>query len=121
MPYTFPSDSNNKTGAVKPTTDGNDFFVPTREQGSEILKGAIQNVTTAGTRIRFPSYVCREITIIAKEENTGVIYVGGNDVSATVYGIKLKPRDSITLKVSNVNMIYLDTSISGEGVSYFSI
>lgn len=121
MPYTFPVDANGKAGAVKPTSNGNDFFVPTREQGSETLKGAVQNIPTSGVRVQMSAYVCREITIIAKEENAGVIYVGGIDVSSTVYGIKLKPRDSITLKVSNPNMIYLDASISGEGVSYFAI
>lgn len=121
MPVTFPEDSKQRGGAVHLTNDGNDFYVPTREQGSEVLKGALQNVAAAGTRVQLPNYACREITIIAKEENTGVIYIGGNDVSGTVYGVKLKARDSITLKVSNTNMIYIDASTSGEGVSYVAI
>jgi hypothetical protein len=121
MAFTFPNDSTGKAGAVKPTVSGTDFFVPMREQGSESLKGALGIVITAGTRIQLPNYACREITIIAKEENTGVIYIGGIDVASTVYGVKLKPRDSITLKLSNTNLIYIDASVSGEGVSYVAI
>ena len=121
MAFTFPNDSSNKAGAVKPTVNGNDFYVPSREQGSESLKGALATVTTAGTRVQLPNYACREITIIAKEENTGVIYIGGADVASGVYGVKLKPRDSITLKLSNTNLIYIDASVNGEGVSYVAI
>jgi hypothetical protein len=121
MSFTFPVDSNSKTGTVKPTLDGNDFYVPSREQGSDTLKGALSNVPTAGTRVRMPDYKCREVTIIALEENTGTIFIGGGDVSSTVYGAKLKARDSITLKVSNTNLIYINSSVSGEGISYVAI
>lgn len=121
MAFTFPTDSNDKAGAVKVTDDNLDFYIPSREQGSESLKGAIENVTTAGVRVQFPDYACREITIIAKEENSGVIYIGGSDVSSTVYGVKLKARDSITLKLSNTSLIHIDSSVDGEGISYVAI
>lgn len=89
--------------------------------GSDSLKGAVQNVTTAGTRVQLPDYPCREVTLIAKKGNTGSIYVGGSDVSSTVYGAELAAKDSMTLAVSNTNLIYLDASVSGEGVSYVAI
>lgn len=85
------------------------------------LKGAIQNVTTAGTRIQLPAYSCKEITIIAKKGNTGSIFVGGSDVSSTVYGAELEKKESVTISVSNANLIYIDSSVSGEGVSYVAI
>lgn len=121
MAFTFPSDSTSKAGAVKPTTDGTDFYVPVREQGSESIKGAIQTVATAGTKVQLPNYPCRQVTIIAKDTNTGNIYVGGNDVSSTVYGAKLKADGSITLGVANTNLIYIDSSVSGESISYVAI
>lgn len=95
--------------------------VPVEVTGSSALKGATQNVTTAGTRVQLPSYACREVTIIAKKANTGSIFVGGSDVSSTVYGVELAANESATLAVSNANIIYLDAAVSGEGVSYVAI
>lgn len=98
-----------------------DGSAPVQLMGSNVLKGAVQNVATAGTKIQLPNYPCREVTIIAKDTNTGNIFVGGSDVSSAVYGAKLKADGSITLSVSNTNLIYIDTSVSGEGISYVAI
>lgn len=119
--FTFPQDSNAKAGAVHQTEDGTDFYVPSREQGSQSITGALQNVTTAGTRVQLPNLPCREITIIARRTNTGYIYVGGNTVSSTSFGAELEAKDSVTLKVSNTNLIWIDASVSGEGISYIAI
>lgn len=121
MPFTFPTDSNNNPGAVKATANGDGFYVPTRNEGSETLNGAVQNVTTAGTRVQLPNIPCREVTIIAKRSNLGSIFIGGTDVSSTVYGVELTARDSFTFNISNANLLYIDASISGEGVSYVTI
>lgn len=94
---------------------------PVTLTGSSLLVGKVQNVTTAGTRVQLPDQACREVTIIAKRGNTGYIYVGGDDVSASVYGAELEAKDSITIAVENTNKIYIDSSISGEGISYVAI
>lgn len=39
MAFTFPTDSNNKAGAVKSIGGGNDFSVPTQETGYEAISG----------------------------------------------------------------------------------
>ena len=109
---------NDVARAISVDEDGNQNVKLT---GSTAIKGAVQNVTTAGTRVQLPAYPCREVTLIAKDSNTGVIFVGGSDVSSSVYGVKLNVRDSITLNVSNTNLIFLDSSVSGEGVSYVAI
>jgi hypothetical protein len=121
MAFTFPTDSSSKAGAVKSTSDGNDFYVPVREQGSESLTANVQNVTTAGTAIQLPSGACRKVMIIAKRTNTGYIYVGGSNVTSSVYGAELGAKDSLVIEVSNANLLYLNASVSGEGVSYFAI
>jgi hypothetical protein len=121
MAFTFPQDSNNKAGAVKPTSNGSDFYVPTREQGSESIIGAIVTITTNGTATQLPSATTREVTVIALDTNTGYIYLGGSNVSSTNYGAKLSAKDSITLRVSNANLIYITSSVDGEGVSYVAI
>ncbi len=99
----------------------NDGLSGTKLSGSSALKGATATVTTAGTEVQLPNYLCREVTIIAKRTNTGYIYIGGSDVSSTVYGAELAAKDSITLAVSNLNLVYFDASVSGEGISYVAI
>jgi len=89
--------------------------------GSNLEVAAVVNVAFAGTRQQLPDKACREVTIIAKRGNTGYIYVGKGDVSSTVFGAELGELDSITLAVSNTNQIYIDASVSGEGISYVAI
>jgi len=98
--------------------------------GNEILGGAgsaigdnRQTVTTAGTRVQLSaaSVPCKKVVISALQGNSGVIVVGGITVvasAATRRGIPLNPLDTITVEVSNLNLIYLDSSVNGEGVSY---
>lgn len=121
MPFTFPTDSTNKAGAVKTTNSGNDFYVPVREQGSESIQANVLNVTTAGVATQLPSISCRKIMITAKRTNTGYIYIGGSDVSSMVYGLELSARDSMTIEISNANLLYITSSVNGEGVSYIAI
>lgn len=89
--------------------------------GSNAIVGVVDVVTTATTRKALASHACREVTIIALDTNTGYIYIGGSDVSTSVYGAKLAAKDSITLPVSNTSIIYMDASVSGEGISYVAV
>lgn len=86
--------------------------------GSSALIGVVDTVAAAGTAEVLADHACQEVTIIALDTNTGYIYVGGSDVSSAVYGVKLAAKDSITLAVSNTNLIYIDSSVNGEGISY---
>lgn len=89
--------------------------------GSNLKEATTVNVLVAGTRVQLPDLVCSQVMIIAKRGNTGYIYVGGDDVSATVYGADLGELDCVVLPVSNTNEIYIDASVSGEGISYVAI
>lgn len=111
---------------VPTDTDGDEKFTagnPAVMQlaGSNVAEAKVVNVTLAGTRQQLDDKACREVTIIAKRGNTGYIYVGKATVSSTVYGAELGELDSITLEVSNTNEIYIDASVSGEGISYVAI
>lgn len=92
-----------------------------RLTSSNAITAAIQTVTTAGTRVQLPSIACREVTLIALKDNTGSIYVGGGNVSSSVYGAELQAKDSITLALDNASLAWLDCSVSGEGVSYVAV
>jgi len=106
---------------IDQTTPGTTNKVVAELSGSNLEVAAVVNVTLAGTRQQLPDKACREVTIIAKRGNTGYIYVGKDDVSSTVFGAELGELDSITLAVSNTNQIYIDASVSGEGISYVAI
>ena len=92
-----------------------------RLTGSNALTATLQTVTTAGTAVQLPSIVCREVTLIALKGNTGSIYVGESNVSSSTYGAELDAKDSITLPVDNANLVWLNCSVSGEGVSYVAV
>lgn len=90
-------------------------------EGSSMLKGKVKSITTAGTRVQLDDIPCREVTVVARKGNTGSIFVGGNDVSSTNFGIELSANESFTFVVNNAKLIYIDSAVSGEGVSYVSI
>lgn len=77
-------------------------------------------VSTAGTRVQLSSNACNRITIVANRANTGYIYVGGSDVSSTVHAIELQTKDTATFYVSNTNQLWIDSSVNGEGVSFWT-
>jgi hypothetical protein len=119
--FEFPQDANDRAGAVHPTANGNDFYVPTREQGSESITADLLTVATGGVAVRFPNIPCRKILIIAKRTNQGYIYIGGSNVSDTIYGAELGAGGSLTIDISNANLLYINSKNNGEGVSYFAI
>jgi len=78
-------------------------------------------VTTAGTRVQLPDQPCAEVTITGHENNTDVVVVGGVNVvaaNATRKGQPLEPLQSITLRIDNLNKIYIDAKVNGEGATY---
>lgn len=121
MSFTFPTDTNTNAGAVHATEDGNDFYVPIREQGRQALNHGMVTVTAAGTNQQFPSQACSQIIVVAKLSNTGSIYLGGSTVSGTSYGVELRAGASFALPISNANLLHIDASVSGEGVSYVAV
>lgn len=79
-------------------------------------------VTTAGTDVVLAaSTVAKVVIIMAETDNTGIIVVGGSGVDwtlATRTGITLSPGESVTLEVDNLNDVYIDAAVSGDGVTY---
>jgi hypothetical protein len=86
-------------------------------QSRPSLNSGQTTVTTAGTHIQLPSNACATVTIKAKKANTGLIYVGGSSVTSG-NGLILEAGEQITLNITNTNLLYIDSSVSGEGISY---
>lgn len=95
--------------------------LPTALTGSENIGHGEATVTTAGNRVQLPDVACSEVTITAKRGNTGYIYAGGAAVSSTSYGKELDATESLTLRVANLDQIWLDASVNGEGVTYLYV
>lgn len=83
-----------------------------------------KNVTTAGTAVQLPSVSVPngfQLTIIAKTGNTGYIYLGKSKAlaeSATDRFDGLSAGLAVSLKITNANLVWVNSSVNGEGVSY---
>lgn len=93
---------------------------------SQTLQGQIFNdvktVTTAGTRVQI-STTSRPVTgviIRALSTNTGTIYVG-NATVASSNGFPLLMGEAISIPINNLNKVYIDSSVNGEGVRYIAV
>lgn len=77
-------------------------------------------VATAGTRVSLGSGMVKSVTIKALLANTGKIYVGGATVSS-ITGFELGAGDSVSMDISSLDVIFLDCSVNGEGVSFIYV
>jgi hypothetical protein len=80
-------------------------------------------VVTAGTRERLvaSSTPCKKVDIVAEVDNTGTIVVGGSGCIATLAtreGIPLSAGQPYSLEIDDANDIYLDSTVSGDGVTF---
>jgi hypothetical protein len=85
------------------------------------LYGDSKNVTTATTRVQIQSSsqaLTEGVWVRAKDANTGIIYVGNASVSATTGGTRLAAKEQIFVRINNLNAVYIDASVSGEGVTF---
>ncbi len=82
----------------------------------------VKTITTAGTDEALAgSTACKKVTIQAQTDNTGLIAVGTSGVDATEAtgnGIILYAGDVFELEIDNLADIYIDATVSGEGVRY---
>ena len=66
----------------------------------------------------------RSITVVAKDNNTGRVYVGGSDVATTV-NRGLGAGDVLTHTSAggwfDLADVYVDVDVSGEGVDYYAV
>lgn len=85
-------------------------------------------VAAAGTRVQLVATdtPAKLVTVMAMPTNTDIVVLGGStvvagnstDSGAVRRGVPLNPGQSITLNVENLLEIYLDSVVSGEGVTY---
>lgn len=79
-------------------------------------------VATAGTRVQVStnSVSVRSVCVKALADNAGKIYMGNATDSATT-GYELSADSSACADVNDLNLIYLDSSSSGDKASYLAV
>ena len=87
------------------------------------IRSGTKTVTSAGTRVQLSSTWahCTEIAITALDTNTDNITVGDDQVVAAAVGRRgmgLGAGQTEYLKNVNLTSIYIDSLVSGEGVSW---
>lgn len=83
-------------------------------------------VTTAGTRVQLvtASTPVKQVIISGLSENTGIVVVGGSAVVAAVatrQGYPLRAWDAVAFDIDDLIDLYIDSTVSGEGVSWMSL
>lgn len=80
-----------------------------------------QVTTNAGAAVVLHAgLACSCVSVSAKPGNTGNVFIG-NVAVAAANGRILAPGTSIDLAIDNVNRLYLDVAVNGEGVSYMAL
>ena len=88
--------------------------------GAESVKSFAKDVTTAGTAVTLHAdYACNAVIVKAKFANTGVIYVGGSDVTSA-NGFALRANEAVRVPTTNANLVYINSSVNGEGVTFLA-
>jgi len=87
----------------------------------ETVYNGQNDVTTAGTRevLAGAQALKSGVTIKAKGDNTGDIYVGDSSVSSS-NGFILDAGELVFIEVDNLSDVYIDSSVNGDGVSYIA-
>jgi hypothetical protein len=107
----------NFSPGLKDTVAG---VVSTSEVAPTTVINGKTTVTTAGTNVQLTTNSCKSIVIKALVANTGSIFVGNATVSSA-NGFVLASGDTVALDINNTNVVYIDSSVNGEGVSFLAI
>jgi hypothetical protein len=85
------------------------------------IYSGVKAVAAAGTGEALASSQALKSGVIIKAHstNTGTIYVGPEGVTAAT-GFRLSAGESVFVEVDNLADVWLDCSVSGEGVSFIA-
>ena len=109
-------------GSFTLVSPSNPFPVTMTSANTTVTDGR-KVVTTAGTRVALAtSTACKEVVITAETDNTGIVVVGAAATViaaiATRTGVPLSAGDSVVLQTDNLADLGLDSTVSGDGVTY---
>lgn len=87
-----------------------------------VISGTV-TIITAGTAVQLPNISCKRVRITAHEGNGGVVLVGDSSVVAALVGrtgIPYFPTQGDWHNVSNLNLLFIDSTASGDKITYYA-
>lgn len=78
-----------------------------------------QTVPSHGTAVQLPTKSVPAgypVVVKAKRANAGYIYPGESKAQAEAHNVELSKKESVSLQVTNVSSIWIDSSVDAEGV-----
>jgi len=104
------SDTLRAVSAAKP--------LPITEASPSAIVAFITDIPTAGTRVQLASNTVIAGVLQAPSTNSGNVFIGGSDVSSTVFGAELQAGQSVGVAIDNTNLIHIDAATSGDDVAF---
>lgn len=102
-------------------TSSNPLPVSSNSIERDSIENGQSTVTTAGTAEQLTSTAkSGYITIARLSSNTGDIYVGDSSVDSSNGFVLDDNITNVTLEVSDLSSIYIDSSVNGAGVSFIA-
>lgn len=83
--------------------------------------GATKTVAATGTPEALGVGTAKEVFIYPLRGNTGIVYWGNSSTNDTQHGTLPVVITAPTGKVIDLSTIFLDVSVNGEGVRYFTV
>ena len=92
--------------------------------GADTIGDGTATITTTASPVQLSgsSVACKRVFVQAHEENTGTVVVGGSTVVAALAGRRgfaLFPTQGEWFKTSNLNLLWVDSTQSGDKVHYY--
>ena len=88
------------------------------EPSPSTLIAFITDIPTAGTRVQLASNTILAGVLQAPSTNTGNVFIGGSNVSSTVFGSELQPGQSVGVAIDNTNNIWADVATNGDDIAF---
>ena len=107
---------------IHATAGGNLKVALEETEGNASVGDGTSLVTIAGTKVQLPDVDCKRVFIQALDDNVGTLVIGGVTVVAAVgtrRGMALYPSQGQWFNVSNLNLLYIDSTSNGDTISYY--
>jgi len=118
--------SNRQGNPINPATEETlkDVLENIGVSTSDEIGDGIQTVAVAGTAVKLSAITvpCKKVFVQAHEENTGTIVIGGENVVAALAdrrGKAFYATQGDWFNVSNLNLLYVDSTVGGDKVHYY--
>jgi hypothetical protein len=70
----------------------------------------------SGSAVALPAATCKHVDIMATLANTGIVYIGASNVSATT-GIALYPGDVYSVDIESTLSLYALSTVVGDDIN----